>query len=331
MNSSNWHIYAIGRLPTDEMVMMALVRAGYRSKRGFPAVLLHGKQGLWRLRSNRAPQLLSEAGIGQETALRAIETALRPSVPKVWGVQHSSVCVVRQIPSRILEATTSNLARLLLAWFKANHADFVNRCSGVGESAVSSRSMPLSLPCTPVAITLIPSTDVVIEAINSGTLLRRLTNGLERIYVSEMSWIRAPRIEHTLYALQSRFPHRLVLVKGFRFALTAQALRLKRPAATEYQLVGQQLEGQFELDYEYDRFDNPEALHSFIKMRVGPVPRGTKMLTMRQIQVPLEIWRDLDVDGMLNLEKRAKQLRSLRDEKSVRALAEVLAPNSDLL
>lgn len=212
----HWSQHSYGYLPDGSRVMLTSVVADYPSRRKFPVVLQCRPDGLWRLWRDGSSRLLAPGYVwpndSKEPHHKA-ETSLQQHLPKAWGLQHLSSCVIQQIPKRILNAKTDNLARLLIAWFfnepiafgSLSPANLVLRPFAV---------LPQAPLWRPVAITVVPNTDVVVHALNTGVLLQRLKRGLERIYVSEMAWIRAPRIEASLRALAHRFPERLVLVKA---------------------------------------------------------------------------------------------------------------------
>ena len=321
---TNWHIHSQGRLPNGSHVVIATVRSGWPSVREFPAVLLCAPEGLVRVWSHRPSKLLAASYRWPECKFYDAEMTLRPHIPTHWGVQHGSSCVIRQIPDRILSSNTSNLGRLLHAWFKSEQVGFSQRVLGSGERELTSDKMPDSPFYRPVGLTLIPNTEVVVQAIHTGVLLNRLQLGIERIYVSEMAWIRVPKIEHTLRALQRRFPRNLVLVKAARYKLLESALQITRAGACEYQFIGMQLEEKCQSDFGHDKFTNPHALRGMIGLRVGNVPRGTRMLFMRQIPVEFDVWKNLDVDGLLDIERAAGRERSKQQKAAAEALATLL-------
>lgn len=193
--------------------------------RTFEAVLICTDRGLHRLWRNGRSRLLATAFEWPALTRGEAEKRLGPLVPKAWGTQRSSGCVLRQIPPWILKARTTNLARLLLGWSRAEQTARTDRVLR------DCQPMPLALPLPPaplwrpVAITVMPSTDLVVRALHSGVLLERLKRGLERIYVSQMAWLRAPSIEVALRALAHRFPTRLVLVRTATYKSDSRILR----------------------------------------------------------------------------------------------------------
>jgi hypothetical protein len=316
----NWHLYASGHLLDGAHVLLALIRVDYPSRREFPAVLVCRLDGLYRLWRNGNERLLAPGVVW----LIESETSLRQHVPKVWGIQHRSGGVIQQIPARILNARTDNLARLLIAWYFNESATFAARCGQIEQRLRPLVQLPAAPLWRPVAITVVPNTDVVVRALDAGVLLLRLKGGLERIYVSEMAWIRAPRIEASLRALAHRFPERLVLVKAENYGLLSAALKIRRVRASEYQFIGCQLQSQYEDDFDYDKFDNPSALADMFRLRIGDIPRGSGMLWLHELPVDFEQWKGLDIDGMLNLEKQARERRTIQDKEASEALAQTL-------
>lgn len=138
--------------------------------RTFEAVLICTDRGLHRLWRNGRSRLLATAFEWPALTRGEAEKRLGPLVPKAWGTQRSSGCVLRQIPPWILKARTTNLARLLLGWSRAEQTARTDRVLR------DCQPMPLALPLPPaplwrpVAITVMPSTDLVVRALHSGVL-----------------------------------------------------------------------------------------------------------------------------------------------------------------
>jgi hypothetical protein len=321
---THWHQHAFGQLPDGARVMLATIQADHGSRRTFPAVLLCRQDGLYRLWRDGRCRQLAPGYCWPEGQGFAAELSLRPCVPKMWGNQQGSSCVIRHIPERILRARTGNLARLLIAWYQTGQALFAARVLRTDRLLLSRVALPLAPIWHPVAITLLPSTDVVVRALHTGVLLQRLQRGLERIYISEITWIRAPRIEATLRALAHRFPARLVLVKALRYQFLEKVLAVKRVRASEYQFIGLQLQERYEDDFGYDRYDNPAALAVMFRLRVGAVPRGLRLLWIHECVLDFEQWAGLDVDGMLRIEQLADARRAEQDHQARAALALML-------
>ncbi|MFZ4539983.1 hypothetical protein [Propionivibrio sp.] len=315
MNS--WHQYAVGHLADGSRVMLVQVCGDFKRSRRFVALLICLADGLHRLWRDGRSQLLAPGYVWPQTQEPNAEYSLRPHVPKYWGKQHGSTTVVQELPHWLLRSNTNNLARLLIAWYRANHAVFVERVKRIDIALRPWPVLPDSPTWSPVAITLVPNTDVVVRAVHSGVLLRRLKLGLERIYISEMASIRAPSIKVTLLALAHRFAERLVLVKALAYEQCCVALRMTRVSACEYQFIGQQLQDRFETDYT----QNP--IQTMLRMRIGDVPRGVKVLWMNQLQVDFEVWDGLDVNGMLEMEKVAHERRNEKSRRAVAALRNV--------
>lgn len=233
---THWHQHAWGDLPDGSRVMVITVAAEYRpggSNREFQAVLICREDGPHRLWRDGRSRLLASGYQWPKLQRGEAEKSLRLIVPRKWGTQRSSGCVLRQIPPWILKAKTANLAQLLLAWYRTEQTARSDRVLR------DCQPMPLALPLPPaplwrpVAITVMPSTDLVVRALHSGVLLERLKRGLERIYVSQMAWLRAPSIEVALRALAHRFPTRLVLVRTETYKSDSRILRVSRVRAAE--------------------------------------------------------------------------------------------------
>ena len=307
--------------------MVALVRADYPGRREFPAILVCRPDGLYRLWRNGQSRLLAPGYTWPKDSKakgHEAETSLCQHVPKPWGIQQRSSGVIRQIPDRLLNVNTQNLARLLIAWFFNEQVTFAARYARMGQQLRPSAPLPAASPWRPVAITVVPNTDVVVHALDTGVLLLRLKRGLERIYVSEIAWIRAPRIEASLRALAHRFPERLVLVKAVSYGSLNSALKIRRVRASEFQFIGCQLQSQYEDDFGYDKFDSPSALVGIFRLRIGDIPRGSGMLWLHELPVDFEQWKVLDIDGMLHLEEKARERRVLQDKRASAALGQTL-------
>jgi hypothetical protein len=327
---THWHQYAFGHLPNGDRVMLVIVTRDYFQSKCFPAVLICRSDGLYRLwRSGRASgshrSCLLAPGFTWSSD-RDAENALRAHVSKTWGTQHSSMCVLRAIPKRLLRANTPNLARLLIAWYFTSDAMFSERVGRAWSALRSDSVMPVSPLRKSVALTIIPNTDVVIQAIHSGVLLARLKLGLERIYISELVWILSPKMEVVLRALQARFPERLVLVKAENYHDDPRAIKMKRSRAQEYQFIGEQLQDCYEKELSYDRNYNTQPLEGVLCFRVGEVPRGTRLWWIHQMKLPFGQWAALDVAGMLQMEEVAQARRDAQNKRSMAVLTEIFLP-----
>jgi len=327
---SNWHQYSYGYLPDGSRVMLCVINDERVPLRSFPSVLICCKDGLYRLwRSGRSQVLARDyawpGSAGNKTW--DVEKTLQTYVPKVWGSQHGSSCVLRQIPTWLLHGKTANFARLLIAWF------FSEQKSNLEASRNSEKTLRPDIRFAaapllrPFALTVIPNTDIVVRAINSGVLLSRLEYGLERIYVSEMAWIRAPKIESTLRALAHRFAERLILVKALSYGRLQQILRVNSVRAAEYQFIGYQLQQQYEEDFGYEKYYNTAPLEGIYRLRIGDIPRDLKMLWLHETPIEFDKWKGLDSACILNIEKQAIELRSKQEQKSSEILSEHLFKN----
>ena len=331
---THWHQRAWGKLPDGSRVMLVSVEADdwpvrRRKTRSFEAVLICTSDGLHRLWRNGRSRLLAPGFEWPKLPRGEAEKSLGPLVPKAWGTQRGSGCVIRPLPDWILKARTANLARLLLAWSgceRAAHSERVR--SGYAPFALA-LPLPTSPLWRPVAITVVPGTDVVVRALHSGVLLERLKRGLERIYVSHMAWIRAPSIEVSLRALAHRYPARLVLVKAEAYKAVSQILRVTRVRAVEFQFIGSQLRDCYLDDFGYDLWDNPAPLEGVIRLRIGETPRGTRMLWLHEMPVEFDSWAALDVDGMLSLERAEEEKHEAQDRRAMEALRLTAAPEPD--
>lgn len=172
----------------------------------------------------------------------------------------------------------------------------------------------------PVAITVMPGTDQVVRALHSGVLLERLKRGFERIYISQMAWIRSPSIEVALRALAHRFPSKLVLVRAQAYKSISRILKVRQVRAAEYQFVGSQLRERYLEDFDHDKWDNPAAIRGMIRLRIGEMPRGTRMLWLNEIPVALDHWAALDVDGLLSLEQAEEDRCAAQSKKAMEAI-----------
>jgi hypothetical protein len=320
---NSWHQYAFGHMADGSRVMLVQVDGDLRRSRRFSAVLICREDGLHRLWRDGRSQLLASGFIWPQSQAPNAEYSLRPHVPKYWGKQHGSTAVVQELPHWLLRSKTVSLARLLIAWYRANHAVSVERIKRIGIALQPWSVLPDAPSWSPVAITLVPNTDVVVRAVHSGVLLRRLKLGLERIYISEMAWIRAPSIKVTLLALAHRFAERLVLVKALTYEQCCVALGITRVRACEFQFIGQQLQDRYEADYTHESADTENHLQPMVRMRIGEVPRGIQMLWMQQLQVDFEKWDGLDANGMLGIEKAAHERRKGQNQRAVAALGNV--------
>lgn len=331
---THWHQRAWGELPDGSRVMLVSVEADdwpvrRRKTRSFEAVLICTDQGLHRLWRNGRSRLLASGYQWPKLTRGEAEKSLGPLVPTTWGTQRGSGCVIKALPLWILKARTANLARLLLAWSRCEHAANTERARAGYAPLALAQALPASPLWRPVAITVVPGTDVVVRALHSGVLLERLKRGFERIYVSQMAWIRAPSIEASLRALAHRFPTRLVLVRAEAFKSLSQILRVTRMRAAEFQFIGSQLRGRYLDDFGYDLWDNPVALEGMIRLRIGEIPRGMGMLWLHEMPVEFDSWAALDVDGLLSLEHDAKERREAQDQKAMEALNLPAAPEPD--
>jgi hypothetical protein len=188
--------------------------------------------------------------------------------------------------------------------------------------------LPVAPLWRPIAITVIPNTDVVVKAIHSGVLLHRLKFGMERIYISEMVCIRAPKIESTLHALANRFPQRLVLVKAKSYTQLQLMLKIKSTRAAEYYFIGSQLQARYEDDFGYDKHENTAPLKGIFLLRIGNIPSGSKFLWLYQMVVDYENWDELDMQGINKIVKNEDEYRQKQEKKAVDMLTETLTNKS---
>ncbi len=198
----HWHQHSYGYLPDGTRVMLCIVASDSKPYRSFPVVLNCRPDGLYRLWRNKRSQMLVTGfawpdATGKET--EDAEKTLQPHVPKFWGIQHMSSCVLRTIPQRVLSAKTADLPRLLIAWYLTCWRVSYLPHPRSHKPLRPKSDLPVSPLWRPFSLTTIPNTDVVVRAIRRGVLLQRLKIGLERIYISEMAWIRAPSIETALF------------------------------------------------------------------------------------------------------------------------------------
>jgi len=334
MKTRSWLQHSYGHLLDGSRVMLAVIRRDDRAGE-IPAVLLCNQDGLYRLWRNGRRQLLVPGFVWpteKKGVLVRAEDSLRSHMPKHWGTQRGSICVLEKIPGWVLRAQhakTSNIARVLIAWYCVGEK--VSAAPGNrAETEIRPNSLLPQAPMWhPVAITVIPNTDVVVRALHSGVLLQRLKLGLERIYISEMAWIRAPKLEASLKALAHRFPQRLVLVKASTFGWLAQILRVSRVRAAEFQFIGGQLQGRYEDDFGYDQLWNTAPLQGIFLFCVGDIPRGVKMLFTYQLPVDFDKWDGLDINGMISIKKADEDWCAAQSERSVKALDSIVFKKPD--
>lgn len=324
----HWSQDSYGDTLDGDRVMLVKIESEYPGRRRFPAVLICRPDGLYRQWRNGRMKLLEQGFVWPLHVRRGDdEKSLGSFVPAFWGTQRNSGCVLQKIPGWIVRAKTDNMARLLIAWYFVEYKADWARVTRVDQPLRAGSELPVSPLWRPVAITTMPCTDVVVRAINTGALLQRLKLGLERIYVSEQSWIRAPRIEASLRALAHRFPSRLVLVKAQSYGRWAAALRLKRVRAQEYQFVGGSLQSQYEDDFGFEKYWNEAPLAGMLRFRIGDVPRGITFMFLHEMQLDFEEWVSLDVDGMLQVEEKARERRNAQDNRASEALGRTLKAN----
>lgn len=331
MGTRSWRQHSFGHLPDGSRVMLVIIRRDDRAGE-VPAVLWCNQDGLHRLWRTGRSQLLAH-GFVWPTEIKSFEVraehSLRRHVPGAWGKQQSSVCVIKPFPAWLLRvdcAAPSHVARLLIAWYFVAEKMARLPCNRIESEIRPRASLPQAPMWRPVAITIVPNTDVVVRALHSGVLLQRLKLGLERIYISEMAWIRAPKLEASLKALAHRFPQRLVLVKALTFGWLAQFMRVSRVRVAEYQFIGGQLQSRYEDDFGYDRLWHTAPLKGILRFCVGDIPRGVKMLSMHQLLVNFSQWDGMDIDGMFGIEKAAEDRRAVETERTLKALDKILLP-----
>lgn len=332
----HWNIYATGTDPTGRQFFVVDLdedRCGYEYGPGYPpprsfaAVLMLEAGRLWRLRPRGRATLLAREFAPLDLARIGLreDERLRPVAPNAWGMQRGCLCVHKPLPSWLLKrdmATPAPVAHLLLAWMRADNAARMHKAlqrHRLYDPHAKAQPWDRSQPA-PAAVTTIPSTDVVVRALDSGVLLERLQRGLERIYVSELALIRAPRHRPALTALARRFAGRLAIVPLPEGDAAGVAFRrMTRPRAYEYASVGFWLRDQYYEDFAY------MAPFPAMALRVGNIPRGSKgLLWAHEWIVPFEERATLDARGLKReAAKAALQLRG--QNKGARdALAAVL-------
>ena len=293
----NWHVHSTATLPSGGRVFIAHISSS--QKWSTAAVLMADENGLSRIyRGGRRTRLAPDFVYPRQGW--DADLSLRSFAPKHWGAQRGSMCVVQKIPARLLAAKTRDLARLLLAWYRVDQKatlDAIRRDSDAAKSKARVSVPPIRRP---VAVSIVPSTDLVVRFLHDGVLVERLKLGLERIYVSTYALIRAPSIAAPLRALEKRFPDRLIVVpySGFFGQIIAKSLRASTPRAIEYVVVGNELSGAYQRDFGFDKITSPGALADVHLFRVGDVPRGVACLFSREIVVPYQDWKLFDIDGM---------------------------------
>ena len=118
MKKNKWRQSYFGILPDDSRIMIVNVSAN-RGRRGFCAVLICKPDGLYRLWGNGRCSLLARAYSWPLECKRERDAlaTLQPFLPKHWGAWHDSI--KQLIPDRLLDGTTRNIARLLIAWHRS--------------------------------------------------------------------------------------------------------------------------------------------------------------------------------------------------------------------
>jgi hypothetical protein len=305
--------------------MICIVRNEANYRRRFPVVLLCKSDGLYRLYKD-ARQRPWACGYIWPVAenLQNQNKSLVPHVPKMWGVQRNSACIIEPLPRWLFRPSAgTNLGRLLLTWFQVSETVFRARSRTSECELLPGVELWAAPVWHPVAITIIANTDVVVKALHSGALLERLKLGLERIYISEFSWIRAPSIEASIKALAARFPEKLVLVKAKSDRLIEKTMGIRRPRAVEYQLVGRQLQDRYEDDFGC-------GTQGMFKLRVGDVPRGSTLLWTHQLRVEFEKWTELTIVGLSKLQIEAKGARDQQNKRASKLLANHFGKNTGI-
>ena len=325
---AHWHQHAFGFLADGSRVMTVTIKGDLLGKRAFPAVLVCRPAGLYRLWRSGRSRLLAPGFTWPVDNRYETEYCLRPHVPKAWGSQHGSQCVIQPIPPRLLTDGPC-LARRLCAWVRTERAARTEHALRDYVEIGGAAALPVATTWRPAVLTTVPCTDIVVHAVDSGVLARRLARGLERIYVSEMAWLRVPRLEATLRALAQQFPARLALVKAERYENIAKIMGLGAyPRAAEYQFIGNQLFDQYAEDFGYDKHDNPNALDDFTRLRVGDIPRHLRMLWMRELPLTLAAWDGLDEAGVQGLVRQAGVERAAQVQRGMQVLAQTLDSKS---
>src|SRR5450830_967674 len=108
---NHWHQHSFGHLSDGSRVMLVLVESDFRSRR-IPAVLVCRPDGLHRLGRKGTGQLLAPGYTwpGSQEAIKptsnklprpAAEKSLGALVPRAWGAQRSSACVINKTHSRL--------------------------------------------------------------------------------------------------------------------------------------------------------------------------------------------------------------------------------------
>lgn len=234
----------------------------------------------------------------------------------------------KTIPSWILKSNSPDIERLAAVYEEAQTKVREQRYLRLIERPICSGfDIPKAMAWRPPVITTVPNTQVVIKALHTGVLRRRLELGLERIYISEMVLVRAPSCAMKLIDLAIEFPQRLVIVK---FADMTDMLsivgfsKIRSPRAAEYAMIGRDLTNFYEDEFDFDKDWKPHALDGVETLRVGDVPRGIGFLISHEHFVPEAAWSDLDMQGVQHILQQARFERKRQNDRGANVLREAL-------
>ncbi len=301
------------------MLVEVSQRFGNPRRRFYAVLVLHSDGRLERYRRDGKVVPLATAVYWPKPPMA--ERVLQGFAPRAWGSQDDSACIIKNLPVWLLRRP-HGIARRVIAW-KAMYER--TQLQNAFFSCIPMRNvgLPLDEPWAgryPPVITVIPTTDVLVQALNTGTLLRRLTYGMERIYVSEFACIRAPSIQPALCALATRFPSRLVIVRAEHLGQIPKILRVTRPLAVEFQFRGSELTNRYKDDFGYDKFDAPQALKGIHRISVGKEPRGVRMLFGYEELIDFHTWEELDMSILEAMAEKRAAMHKQQEAHSIERL-----------
>jgi hypothetical protein len=225
-------------------------------------------------------------------------------------------------PKWILDSGSADINRLGDIWSAAQKGVRRQRVLRlVHRPLCSGFELPQAVPWRPPVITTVPTTPVVIDALHTGVLRKRLELSLERIYISEMALIRAPSCATKLISLAREFTARLVIVPAGFETYFSEILEIKRPLAVEYLLTGRELSHAYEEEFGWDKLWKPRVLDDVYRLRVGQPPRGIGFMFQHEQNVDARDWRDLDMEGVRQVMHQAMFVRKRQSDRAMKAMA----------
>jgi hypothetical protein len=225
-------------------------------------------------------------------------------------------------PRWILESGRQDIERLTAAWRSAQDKLRVQRVTKyVKKPLRSGFDLPKAVLWRPPVITTVPGTRVVMDALHTGVLRKRLELGFERIYISDMALIRAPSYAQKLLHLAQEFPAQLVIIPISDDIIYAETLKLKRALGIEYFFMGRDLTNAYEEEFGFDRLWNNRVLDDVHCIRIGDIPKGTSFIILHEQPAPYRDWRNLDMEGVRRIMHAARFERKRQSDRAMKAMA----------